>query len=635
MRNNSFNRRDFIKTIGLSTLAFTMSKSMVSCSETKKRSRPNVIIVLTDDQGYGDLGYHGNEKIHTPNLDKLFAKSVDLTNFHVSPTCSPTRASLMTGRYNDRTGVWHTVMGRNLLRKDEVTIADIFSANGYKTAIFGKWHLGDNYPYRPQDRGFQEVLINGGGGVGQTPDYWDNDYFDDVYFHNGKPVKFKGYCTDIWFDNAIKFIKSNKDHPFFVYLPTNAPHGPYNVAEKYSKPYENRGIDKNRAKFYGMITNIDENIGRMVNELKELGLFDDTIFIYIGDNGTSAGADLDKNGYPIKGYNAGMRGRKSSPYEGGHRVACCVSWPNGGIKGGKNVDKLTAHIDILPTLIDLCDLQLPREIKFDGKSLKPLLLDKPENWPDRILVVDNQRLEYLVKWKQFAVMTERWRLVGNYGKGKTYRNFSLKPHEQLVKDPKRAIELYDIKTDPGQRYNVANKYPEVVDKLLKAYEDWWNDISKRSDEYCRIIIGSEHANPTTLTCHDWHGVEGEIPWNQRHIRRGLYANGFWAIEIASDGEYRFSLRRWPIELDKGINEGIPPKRGIPGVQDMPEGKAFNIKEARIKIGDVEMNKVVSREDKEVVFRIKLEKGETKLQTWFIDANGKSCGAYYVYIKKIG
>jgi len=625
------NRREFLKITSTGVLASLIPSNIFA----KKQKSPNVILILTDDQGYGDLGYHGNKIINTPNLDKLFAESVDLINFHVSPTCAPTRASLMTGRYNDRTGVWHTIMGRELLRRDEITMADVFAANGYQMAIFGKWHLGDNYPFRPQDRGFQEVLVCGGGGVGQIPDYWGNDYFDDVYFHNEKPEKFEGYCTDIWFDNVINFIKKNKDQSFFAYIPTNAPHSPYNVPEKYSKPYEEKGMKNSRAKFYGMITNIDENIGRLVKELKKLGLFNNTILIFCGDNGTSSGVDLDKNGFPVGGFNAGMRGRKGSPYEGGHRAACSISWPNAGIKGGKSISRLTAHIDILPTLIDLCDLQQkPKEVRYDGKSLKPLLIGKTKNWTDRVLFVDNQRLEYLVKWKQFAVMTDRWRLVGNYGKGKTYRNFSLEPNQQLIKSPRKEIELYDIKIDPGQRHNLADKHPEIVNKLLQAYENWWKDISKRSDEYCRIIIGSEKENPTILTCHDWHGGRNEIPWNQRQIRQGFVANGFWAVEAARDGEYEFALRRWPIELDKGIGEGNPAREGVSGVENLPEEKILDIKGARLKIGDVDVKKSVPKDAKEAVFQVKLKKGKTRLQTWFTDAKSENRGAYYVYIKRL-
>jgi arylsulfatase A-like enzyme len=307
---------------GVATLGRVAKGSSGAHSRASERP-PNVVLVLTDDQGYGDLACLGNPILRTRNLDALYGQSVRLTDFHVSPTCSPTRAALMTGRYNNRTGVWHTVMGRSLLRRDEVTMADLFAAAGYRTGIFGKWHLGDNYPFRPQDRGFQEVLCHGGGGIGQTPDFWGNDYFDDTYWHNGVLEKSTGYCTDVWFDAALRFIESNRHRPFFAYVATNAPHSPYRVAEKYSRLYAGQTVPN--AGFYGMITNIDENVGRLMRTLQRLGLEENTILIFMTDNGTAAGMQGGK------GFNAGMRGTKGSEYDGGHRVPCFLHWPAGDL----------------------------------------------------------------------------------------------------------------------------------------------------------------------------------------------------------------------------------------------------------------------------------------------------------------
>jgi len=581
-------RRQFLKTIGFAaastgTLSILPSCGGISRTTAAGEKRPNVILVITDDQGYGDLGCHGNPVIQTPNLDRLYTQSIRLTNFHVGPTCSPTRAALMTGHYCNRTGVWHTIMGRSLLRKDEVTVADVFSASGYRTGIFGKWHLGDNYPFRPQDRGFGEVLIHGGGGVGQGPDYWGNDYFDDTYFHNGRPKKFEGYCTDIWFDEAMKFIETNKERPFFCYIPTNAPHGPYNVADEYSKPYRDKGVSKNQANFYGMITNIDENMGRLMQRLKELSLEENTILIFRTDNGTSGS------------YGGGMRGRKGSEYEGGHRVPCFIRWPGGGLTSGSDIDRLTAHVDILPTLTELCGLKKPGGVKFDGDSIVRLLTGRDKNWPDRTLITDSQRIEHPEKWRKSAVMTDRWRLVN----GK---------------------ELYDIKADPSQRNDIADRRPQVVEKLRKIYEDWWADISKRFDEYCETILGSDKQNPTRLMSHDWHSPK--VPWNQGAVRSGMQANGFWAVEVARDGRYQFELRRWPEELDAPINEAIP------------GGKAITASEARLKIANADMTVPVSRDARAVTFEVRLKAGKTRLQTWFMDDKGNSRGAYYVYVKRL-
>jgi len=588
--NRNMDRRSFLKAVGVGagSLAFVPERN--TNAGTAGTRRPNVVLVITDDQGYGDLACLGNPTIQTPNLDKLHKHSVRLTNFHVGPTCAPTRAALMTGRYCNRTGVWHTIMGRSLLRKDEVTIADVFSAGGYRTAIFGKWHLGDNYPFRPQYRGFGEVLVHGGGGVTQTPDYWDNDYFDDTYWHNGKTEKFTGYCTDIWFNGAMNFIEANRDRPFFCYIPTNAAHGPFNVAEKYSKPYEDMGVEQQQAAFYGMITNIDENMGRLMAKLEELGLEDNTILIFMTDNGTSAGF---RGG---RGYNAGMRGTKGSQYDGGHRVPCFIRWPGGNLEHGRDVGRLTAHIDLMPTLIEMCTLKQPNDVALDGDSLVPLLTDRTANWPDRTLVVDSQRIEHPKKWYRCAVMTDRWRLVD----GK---------------------ELYDMDVDPGQQNDVAGEYPEVVWKLRAAYEKWWTDTSKRFDEYCEIIIGSDEENPTRLTCHDWH--TDQVPWNQRAIRKGPETNGFWAVEVARDGTYEFALRRWPIEVDKPITAAIP------------GGKAIAATEARLKIAEVDVTKPVTATDAAVTFRVRLKAGTTRLETWFTDAGtGASRGAYYVYVNRL-
>jgi arylsulfatase A-like enzyme len=553
-------------------------------------SPPNVVLVLTDDQGYGDLGCLGNPVLRTPNVDRLYGQSIRLTDFHVNPTCSPTRAALMTGRHCNRTGVWHTVMGRSLLRRDEVTMADVFTAGGYRTGIFGKWHLGDDFPFRPQDRGFQEVLVHGGGGVGQTPDFWGNDYFDDTYRHNGVLEKQTGYCTDVWFDAAMRFIEANRDRPFFAYIATNAPHAPYHVSEKYSGLYAGRGAPN--AGFYGMITNIDENVGRLMSRLKTLGLEENTILIFMTDNGTAAGFQGGK------GFNAGMRGTKGSEYDGGHRVPCFLRWPARGLSGGKNIGRLTAHIDLLPTLIEMCGLTRPAGVKLDGVSLVPLLRGSEDQavWPDRVLVTDSQRIEQPQKWRQSAVMTDRWRWID----GK---------------------ELYEIHADPGQRNDVSTKNPEVVKALRRAYEDWWADVSRRFDEYCQIVIGSDQENPARLTCHDWHGGNSP-PWDQTHILQGQLANGFWAVEVAQGGEYEFSLRRWPKEVDQPINAAIP------------GGRAIQASKARLTMGEIDLAQPIDKDAKEVVFRVPLRPGKTKLQAWLTADDGTSRGAYFVYVRRI-
>ncbi len=595
-------RRFFLKTAGAGATALALT-GLLSCDKSQK---PNVILIITDDQGYGDLACHGNPIIKTPTMDKLHSESVRLTNFHVGPTCAPTRASLMTGRYCNRTGVWHTIMGRSLLRHDEITMGDVFRDAGYTTGIFGKWHLGDNYPFRPQDRGFDESVFHGGGGVTQTPDYWDNDYFDDTYWHNGLPTTYEGYCTDVWFDNALVFINKNQHKPFFCYISTNAPHSPFNVDPKYSLPYIEQGVPEHRARFYGMIENIDENMARLEAHLENIGLRDNTIFIFMTDNGTAAGAGLDENGFVLNGFNAGMRGTKNWAYDGGHRVPCFIRWPNGYIGGGKDVERITAHVDLLPTLMAMCGISQKADHNMDGESILPLLQSPEQTWKDRILITDSQRVDMPIKWRKSAVMTDRWRLING-------------------------VELYDMTVDPGQNTDVAADFEAVVQELRAAYEAWWEDVSQRFNEYCHILIGSDFENPVRLTAHDWH-VEPN-PWNQGHIRQGHISNGYWAVEIVEDGTYEFALRRWPRELDVAINEGLPARHDVPGIEDVPVGKAFTITSGKIKIGEIEQEIDLAAGARELVFTLNLKRGRTQLQTWFYDESGEALGAYYVYARK--
>ena len=577
--------------------------------ESRKPSQPNIILVITDDQGYGDLSCHGNPWIATPNLDRLHQQSIRLTDFHVSPTCAPTRAALLTGHYTNRTGAWHTIGGRSLLRESEITMADILSSNGYRTGIFGKWHLGDNYPFRPQDRGFQEVLIHKGGGVGQAPDYMDNNYFDDTYFHNGIAERHSGYCTDIWFDGALDFIKSSGDKPFFCYLSTNAPHSPYFVDDRYADPYRSNP-DIPSPEFYGMIANFDENLGRLLAAVRDLGIEDNTILVFMTDNGTSSGADTGgQDGFIESGYNAGMRGKKGSMYEGGHRVPCFIRWPGGSLAGGFDIDELTSHIDLLPTLVDLLGLEDLPETNFDGTSLKPLLLgDTPRL--ERAIVTDSQRIQYPEKWRRSAVMRGKWRLIN----GK---------------------ELYNLSDDPEQRQDVAEKYPEKTSELRLSYEKWWDDISPVFDEYPRIIIGSEKEKTTVLSSHDLH-TDGPVAWNHRQVRSGQISNGWWAMRAAAAGKYRISLRRWPMEAEIPIRSGMDPEPGIikTSVPASVEGKALPIRRGHLQAGNFSGVKDVGSSDTEVSFTVELPEGNFRLQAWFSGEEDLNLCAYYVCVEKM-
>lgn len=574
-------------------------------SPSPKQAPPNVVFVLADDVGYGDLACLGNPVIKTPNIDALYRESIRLTDFHVSPTCSPSRASLMTGRYNDATGVWHTIMGRSLLDPSNVTMAECFKSSGYATGIYGKWHLGDNYPCRPIDFGFDEAIVCGGGGIWQTPDYFGNDDRDDAYLHNGRYEKYLGFSTNIFFDRAMDFIgrAQQRRRPFFCYIPTTAAHIPTWALESDAAPYADvKGLTQ--PGFYGMIANIDANLGRLRKFLDTHGLAENTILIFATDNGGADG---------VRVFNAGMRGAKSSPYEGGHRVPCFISWPAGGLKTGRDVNTLTAHIDLLPTLVDLCQLN-NRGHHVDGRSLRPLLYDHDSEWKPRVIVTDSQREEHLIKWKDTAVMTQRWRLISPTPNGDESR-----------------IELYDIVKDPGQTTDVVSQHPDVVQKLKAEYETWWKEASAQAGSYVRIVLGSEHENPSRLSCMDWHGNGANLVWNQRQIRTAPAANGFWAVLISQPGRYRVELRRWPRELDLPID--APYSDLFPNMEKTP-GVAISANRAQLKIGAIDKTAAIQPGDKYAEFFVTLSQGPMELRTTFYAEDGAERGAYYVYVERL-
>ncbi len=571
--------------------------------------RPNVVLVITDDQGYGDLGCTGHPWLKTPEIDAFHDDAVRLADFHVSPLCTPTRGALMTGRRPVRNGAWATCWGRSILRKSETTMADVFAASGYRTAMFGKWHLGDNYPYRPQDRGFQHVVAHKGGGVGQTPDFWGNNYFDDTYFHNGEPVEHAGYCTDVWFDEAIRFIEGCADEPFFVYLATNAPHTPYLVSEEYARPYRGNP-DVPEPAFCGMIANIDENFGRLRSKLAELGLEENTILVFMTDNGSSGGSELDESQYVARGYNAGMRGKKGSYYDGGHRVPFLIRWPGGGLEGGRDVDEMTLHVDILPTFIALCGLNMP-DADFDGESLAPLLHGDRTGLPgDRVHFLQyRQDTAPPEKWTN-AVMTRRWRLV-------------------------RGEELYDIKTDPGQRRDVAADHPAEVERLRRAHNAWWEEISPGLEAYCPIALGNPAEHPTHLCAMD---VLGDVAWHQTHIAQAKKSTGTWAVEIERPGRYRFTMRRWPTERELAISGVIPPEEARRLIYAPEDARSVAIRpvEARLSLFDDERNRSLESGDKTAGFTLEVSRtGTTFLNASFIDKEGDIQGAYYVDVERVG
>ncbi len=429
-----------------------------------KGSRPNIVLFMTDDQGMGDLSCLGNPVLKTPNLDKFYAVSTRFTNFHVSPTCSPTRAAMLSGRHEFRNGVSHTIHERERLSLSTTTFPRLLQSGGYETGIFGKWHLGDEDLYQPYNRGFSEVFIHGAGGIGQSypgscadfPPNRENRYFDCHILQNDTIVKTKGFCTDVFFDAALGWIRQMRESetPHFAYISTNAPHGPMIAPEKYKKRFLELGYDKNTAGRYGMIENLDDNFGRLLEKLDEWNAWEDTLVIFMTDNG-QAGRGARLNGERVRLHTAGFRTGKGSPYEGGVHVPAFWRW-KGVLGEGVDIPALTAHIDLYKTFCEIAGVELPKDLHpIDGRSLRPLLENPQAPWEDRYLFTHQGRWKKgddpgPSKFKNCAVRTSNWRLVNN-------------------------TELYDMRKDPYESTNVIDAHPEVVADLRKAYDQWWDE----------------------------------------------------------------------------------------------------------------------------------------------------------------
>ncbi len=470
--------------------------------------RPNVIVIMTDDQGYGDFGVTGNPVIRTPHLDALAEASASLSNFYVSPVCAPTRASLMTGRYNYRTRVVDTFKGRAMMEPEEVTVAEVLQQAGYATGIFGKWHLGDNYPLRPIDQGFDTSLIHAGGGLAQPSEPLENKrrYTDPILFRNGQQVQTEGYCTDVYFEAARDFIDRNQaaDRPFFIYLPTNAPHGPYHDVPQQLYDYyksidltpvlEGRPQDADRvARIFAMIENVDQNVGQLRAHLAERKLSDNTLLMFLVDNGPNT-----------RRYVGPFRGKKAEVHEGGIRSPLWAHWP-ARLPAGTTSDRIAAHLDVMPTVLAAAGVAVPEDLELDGRNLLPLLEGRDPAWPDRQLVIQAHRGNAPVPFHHFALRTQRWKLLHPTGFGR----------ETMPENV--PFELYDMATDQGETINLAESRPERVEALKAKYLAWFEDVSStRPDNYAppRIVIGTDQDPLSVLTKQDWR--PGATPgWGSR------------------------------------------------------------------------------------------------------------------------
>ena len=422
--------------------------------------KPNIIIVMPDDLAYGDYGCMGNPVLKTPSVDRFMKESLLLTKFHVSPTCAPTRAALLSGRHEFKCGVTHTITERERMSLDTITMPQVLKTAGYSTGIFGKWHLGDEEAYRPESRGFDEVYIHGGGGIGQTfpgscGDAPGNTNINPTLFHNGTFVKTTGYCTDLFFEQSFKWMDAQRqtDQPFFAYISLNAAHGPHVVPDEYCTNYANKeGISKRLVPYLGMVENIDTNFGKLLAKLKEWDIEDNTLLIYIGtDNGGGISKQI---------FNSGLRGGKNSPYQGGTLTPVFIRWPDGQIPAGATSDALTAHVDLLPTLMEIAGAPSTTELQdqLEGRSLLPLMKNPKAPWTDRLLV------HHCARWKNGAAEQAK------YAKS-TIQNSRF----SLVNN----TELYDLQSDQGEKKNVIDQHPKVVEELRDAYEQWWQEVQPR------------------------------------------------------------------------------------------------------------------------------------------------------------
>lgn len=566
----------------------------------QKNSRPNVIIVLSDDQGYGDFSVHGNPVLKTPALDQLHNEGLRFSNFHVAPLCTPTRGQLMTGLDALNNKASTVLTGRGLMRRDIAVMPEIFRDNGYRTGIFGKWHLGDSYPDRPMDRGFDKSIWTKGWGLLSETEF-DNDYYKTRYIDSLETRYSDKYCSDLWFDEAIRWMEGEKKRgvPFFTYIALNAPHGPFHSLPEDAAVYRGKVPDEAAASFLGMIANIDRNMAKLDQWLQQTGLKENTVVIFMNDNGGTGG---------VKVFNAGMRGEKTSVYDGGHRAACFLNWPGGGLGSPRTITEATMIQDLLPTFIDLFDFKLKKKQSFDGTSLAALLRNKGKKPTDRMFVVQYTGKEKPEKYFSCVVWNE-WRLVGEK-------------------------ELYHIGNDPGQQKDVAGDNPSIAARMKKHYDDWWEKLTPTVQQFVPVQVGSDWENEVLVTSNNWMGAGGiNTQWGVAQAA-GNVQGGTVHIEALKSGTYRLSLSRWPPHLSRPMQLKGPGK--AVGGTEIREGKAIAIAKGCVQLDGKEIREMAVKEnDHQVMIEVKMEKGIHDLKAWFKDSDGKdNCAAYYVTIEYV-
>ncbi len=463
--------KSLLRTGGL-CFAFTVAMAL-PLEAVAKTARPNVVIFLADDLGYGDVGFHGNPFVKTPHLDAFARTAVEFKQFYVSPVCAPTRACLMTGRYHFRSGVADVFGDASQMDLKEVTLAEALREAGYATGIFGKWHLGRDLAHGPNAQGFEESLVHPGAAM--------RNYFDPQLVHNGTNEVRQGYCMDIFTDAALAFIRQQPARPFFVYLAANLIHTPLQVSDELAAPFRAKGLDAKTANIGGMIASLDNSFGRVRAELKKLQLEDNTLVIFFSDNGPCAGSVTTNR------FMAGLRGLKGTPYENGIRVPCLMRWPN-GFKSPGQIDRIAAHIDLMPTVLAACGVSRPPGVAWDGVNLLPLLRNPTAAWPDRNLFFQWDSGQVPRRGHAFAVRKDRYKLVQPTGMDSPGQKHILDRHAEICAaqgrearpmDRPPRYELYDITRDPGEWKDIAADHPEMVEQMKKAYDDWFTEVTAR------------------------------------------------------------------------------------------------------------------------------------------------------------
>ena len=570
-------------------LTFAILMTVLTASAA---DRPNVIILITDDQGFGDLSCHGHPILETPAFDALHRESVRLGNFHVAPVCTPTRSELMTGLYALRNKASTVPSARNWMRRDIVTMPETFLANGYATGLFGKWGLGDAYPNRPMDRGFVHAIWHKGWGLASENEY-DNDYYYTRYL-DGTEVKYSDrFCANLWFDEAMKWMdqKLEAEQPFFTYIALNTPHSPFHPLEEDFEKYKHKVEDERIAKFYGLIGNADENFSRLEEWLEQRGAKDNTIVLFMNDNGTALGDGI---------YNAGMRGKKGSGYEGGHRAFCFLRWPDGDLGSPRTIGTVSHVVDLAPTFVDLLNFKVPATAEpFDGLSLVPVFKDAAALDERKAIVQFGGRTKP-VKYFRSSVMWKDWRLQGD-------------------------SELYNLENDPSQAANVFAEYPDIARELKGYYDAYWASIEASIDVIEPIVVGNSAEPITHLACSNWLDADFD---NRDKVAGADSMGGPWHIEVEKEGNYRVQLSRWPFYMNRPLS-AIGPGETIGGMP-IDLGVAMPIALGTLSLnGGARMVAKPNHEGTLIELTIEMPLGRQTLQAWFHDDSGKQLsGAFY-------